>query len=138
MLKPETTSTLTQGSGIHLSESCYKCSKNTFMTRSKEEQSGGTVDLAQILQTTNLVGLFGLLKTESLFYLLKGPNLPCYITSRVHTIEGYSTVPPLRSSLTRSMDLLNSQKKTYLRCYRDSFCMQNAAKLKEHSASFKK
>ena len=74
MLKPETTSTLTQGSGIHLSESCYKCSKNTFMTRSKEEQSGGTVDLAQILQTTNLVGLFGLLKTEFLFYLLKGPN----------------------------------------------------------------
>ena len=27
------------------------------------------------------------------------PNLPSYITSRVHIIEGHSTVPPLRSSL---------------------------------------
>ena len=32
----------------------------------------------------------------------KSPNLPCYITSRVHIIESQSRVPPIRSFLVKN------------------------------------
>jgi hypothetical protein len=38
-----------------------------------------------------------------ILYSDNSPNLPFYITSRVHIIESQSGVPPLRSSLTSSI-----------------------------------
>ena len=36
-----------------------------------------------------------------ILYCKNSPNLPCYITSRVHNIESQSVVPPLRSSVIK-------------------------------------
>ena len=86
-------------------------SKYAFLYNiSKEKQSGGTVDWAQKLQTTNLFGLFlaasrllDTLKRNFYFMQWKFSNLSCYIRSNVHSIEAQSTIPPLRSSLNISM-----------------------------------
>ena len=69
---------------------------------SKEEQSGGTVEWAQKLQTTHLVDCFDCWIPWNAIFILcseNSPNLPCYITSRVHIIESQCGVPPLGSSL---------------------------------------
>ena len=68
------------------------------MGLSKEKQSGGTVDRAQKLQTTNLAGLFWLqagywITLNTIFILLgeDSPDLTCYIALSLH-INGLSTV----------------------------------------------
>ena len=77
---------------------------STEQSLSKEYWSRGTVDWAQKLQTTNLVGLFCLqagcwIPLFTIFILCSenSPNLTCYITLRVHVINVLSTVPSLVS-----------------------------------------